>query len=230
LQTYLETDIYSHTKWELNSARFEGWSATGDAMLASDATAGVMTIGSQGGDPGAATSTALFAATDYAAIGIRARRTGGTGAARLFFATDAEPAFSDDKTIDVDLPDDDAFHIVNIVTDAHPKWTGTITALRIDPFESDPGSIELDYVRALTPDGGDTGAGGSGGGASTSGPTSGAGGAGGSAGGSGDAPTAASCSCAVPGRAASEGGIWPLVGALGAALAFWRRRSRPSPC
>ena len=108
LQTYVETDVYSHTKWELNSARFEGWAPTGDAMLASDAKAGALTVGSQGADPGTATATALFAAADYAAIAVRARRTGGTGGARLFFATDAEPAFSDDKTVDFDLPNDDA--------------------------------------------------------------------------------------------------------------------------
>jgi MYXO-CTERM domain-containing protein len=224
LQTYVETDVYSHTHWELDSARYEGWAPTGDATFASDTKAGVLMIGSQGDDPGAATSTALFAAADYAAIAVRARRTGGTGAARLFFATDAEPAFSDDKTVDFDLPDDDAFHDVNIVTEAHPKWTGTITGLRLDPFENDVGSIELDYVRALTPDGGEPGAGGAGGG----GPTSGAGGQGGD--GNGDAPSAASCSCAIPGNAAPTDSIWPAVGALGAALAFWRRRSRPSPC
>ena len=226
LQTYAETDIYSHTKWEFNSARFEGWAPTGDAMLASDAASGALTLGSQGADPGAATSTALFPAADYAAIAIRARRTGGTGAARLFFTTDAEPTFSDDKTIDLELPDDDAFHDVNIVTDAHPKWTGTITGLRLDPFDNDPGSIELDYVRALTPDGGDTGAGGSGGGAGTGNP--GAGGQGGS--GSADAPSAASCSCSIPGGTAPNRSNWPLLGAIGAALAFCRRRSRPSPC
>ena len=226
LQTYVETDIYSHTQWDLDSARFEGWAPTGDATLASNAKAGVLMIGSQGADPGAATSTALFAAADYPAIALRARRTGGAGGARLFFATDAEPAFSDDKTVDFDLPDDDAFHDVNIVTEAHPMWTGTITGLRVDPFENDPGSIELDYVRALTPDAGETGSGGSGG--ASGGPTTGAGGEGGS--GSGDTPTNASCSCSIPGGKASTGDIWPLVGALGAALAFWRRRSRPSPC
>ncbi len=231
LQTYVETDIYSHTTWELNSARFEGWAATGDATLASDATTGVLMIGSQGADPGLATSTALFAATDYAAIGLRAKRTGGTGTARLFFATDAEPAFSDDKTVDVELPDDDAFHIVTVVTGAHPKWTGTITGLRLDPFVNDPGSIELDYVRALTPDGSDTGAGGSGAGGSgagAGGAIPGAGGAGGS--GNPDATSAASCSCATPGETAPGGGSWPLAGALGAFVVFCRRRSRPSPC
>jgi MYXO-CTERM domain-containing protein len=228
LQTYVEADIYSHTKWELDSARFEGWAPTGDAMLASDAKAGVLTIGSQGADPGAATSTALFAAVDYGAVAVRARRTGGTGGARLFFATDAEPAFSDDKSVDFDLPDDDAFHDVNIVTEAHPKWTGTITGLRLDPFENDPGSIELDYVRAITPDGGGAGAGGSGGGAGTGGATSGAGGQGGS--GSADAPQGASCSCAIPGDTAPQNPIWAPAAALGAALAFWRRRSRLAPC
>ena len=229
LQTYVETDVYSHTKWELNSARFEGWAPTGDAMLASDAKAGVLTVGSQGADPGVATATAQFLATDYAAIAIRARRTGGTGTARLFFATDAEPAFSDDKTVDFDMPDDDAFHDVNIVTEAHPKWTGTITGLRLDPFVNDPGSIELDYVRAITPDGGETGAGG-GGGASSGGTTTGVGGQGGGA--SGAAPTGASCSCAVAvgGGGGPGDGVWPLAGALGVALAFWRRRSRPAPC
>lgn len=227
LQTYVETDIYSHTKWELNSARFEGWAPTGDATLASDAKAGVLMIGSQGADPGVATATALFAAADYAAIAVRARRTGGTGGARLFFATDAEPAFSDDKTVDFDLPDDAAFHDVNIVAETHPKWTGTITGLRLDPFENDPGSIELDYVRAITPDGGETGAGGSGG-ATSGGTTSGAGGQGGN--GSGAAPTDASCSCAIPGGAAPGGGIWSLACAFGAGLVFWRRRSRLAPC
>jgi MYXO-CTERM domain-containing protein len=197
-------------------------------MLASDAKAGVLTIGSQGADPGAATSTALFAAVDYGAVAVRARRTGGTGGARLFFATDAEPAFSDDKSVDFDLPDDDAFHDVNIVTEAHPKWTGTITGLRLDPFENDPGSIELDYVRAITPDGGGAGAGGSGGGAGTGGATSGAGGQGGS--GSADAPQGASCSCAIPGDTAPQNPIWAPAAALGAALAFWRRRSRLAPC
>ncbi|MEP7121410.1 MAG: M15 family metallopeptidase [Byssovorax sp.] len=225
LQTYVETDVYSHTKWELDSARYEGWAPTGDAMLASDAKAGALTVGSQGADPGVATATALFAATDYAAIGVRARRTGGTGSARLFFATDAEPAFSEDKSLDFDLPDDDAFHDVTIVTGAHPKWTGTITGLRLDPFVNDPGSIELDHVRAITPDGGETGgSGGAGSGATTTG----VGGQGGS--GNADAPPGASCSCAIPGGDEPGSSIWGLASALGVGLVFWRRRSRLAPC
>jgi hypothetical protein len=222
LQTYAETDVYSHTHWEWNSARFEGWSPEGDATLTSDTTTGVLAIASDGAAPGLSASTALFPAADYTAITLRARRNGGTGAARLRFTTDDEPELSDDKVIDVDLPDDDAFHEVTIVTDSHPKWTGTITGLRLDPFENDPGSIELDYLRAVTLDGGEPGAGVGG---SGPGPTSGEGGSD-----NGEAPGAASCSCATPGAAAPDRAIWPLWGALGAALAFCRRRSRPSPC
>jgi hypothetical protein len=223
LQTYVETDIYSHTHWEWNSLRYEGWTPTGDAMLASDEQSGVLFVDSAGVDPGASTSTALFAAADYTAIALRARRTGGTGTARLYFTTDTEPMPSDDKVIDVDLPDDDTFHDVNIVADGHPKWTGMITSLRLDPFENDPGSIELDYLRAITPDGGETGAGGSGTGA----PGAGVGGQGGS--GYPDTPPA-SCSCAIPGSTPRDGDLYPLGGALFAALALCRRRSRPSPC
>ncbi len=223
LQTYVETDVYSHTHWEWNSPRFEGWAPQGDATLTSDATTGVLVIASDGAAPALSTTTALFAAADYTAIELRARRNGGTGVARLSFTTDVEPAPSEDKVIDVDLPDDDAFHEVTIVTDGHPKWTGTITGLRLAPFENDPASIELDYLRAVLIDGGEAGAGGS-----SSGQGGGGSGEGGS--GNGNGPQPASCSCAIPGAAATDGGLWPLWGALGAALAFCRRRSRPSPC
>ena len=218
LQTYVETDVYSHTRWEWNSDRFEGWAPTGDATLASSATAGVLLVDSAGVDPGMAASTALFSAAEHGIVALRARRTGGTGVARLYFTTDAEPTASDDKVIDVDLPDDDAFHDVNIVTDGHPKWTGTITGLRVDPFESAPGSIELDYVHVIGPDSG-TGGGGQGAEAS---------GQGGS--GSPDAPPPASCSCAIPGGTPPGGALDPLAGALFAALVFCRRRIRRSPC
>lgn len=221
LQTYAETDVYSHTHWEWNSPRFEGWAPEGDATLTSDETTGVLVLASDGAAPGLSTSTALFPAAEVTAITLRARRNGGSGAAHLSFTTDAEPELSDDKVIDVDLPDDDAYHDVTIVTDSHPKWTGTITGLRLAPFENDPGSVELDYLRAVALDGGEPGTGGTGPGPST--------GEGGGDNGE-EAPGAASCSCATPGTAGPESNIWPLGGALGAALAFCRRRRRPSPC
>lgn len=221
LQTYAETDVYSHTHWEWDGLHYEGWAPEGDATLTSDATTGVLAVTSAGVDPGLSASTALFPAAEYTAIALRARRTGGTGGTRLYFTTDAEPAPSEANAFDLDLPDDDAFHDVTIVTEGHPGWTGTITGLRVVPFENDPGSIELDYLRAILLDGGETGAGGSGSG-------QGAGGSGAGGSGNGDTPQPASCSCAIPGAAASDGGVWPLWGALGAALAFCRRRRRPS--
>jgi len=225
LQTYVETDVYSHTRWEWNSDRFEGWAPSGDATLTSSATAGVLLIDSAGADPGMEASTALFSAADHGIVTLRARRTGGTGVARLYFTTDGEPTVSEDKAIDVDLPDDDAFHDVNVVTESHPKWTGTITGLRLDPFEDDPGSIELDYLRVVGPTGGTGGAGAGGNGSGGQGEAPGQGGSGGP-----DAPQAPSCSCAIPGGTPAGGALVPLSGALFAALVFCRRRTRPSPC
>ena len=226
LQTYVETAIYSHTHWEWNSDRFEGWAPTGDAALASSAKDGVLVVDSAGVDPGLETATALFSAADHGAIALRARRTGGVGIARLLFTTDTDPVASDDKAIDIDLPDDDAFHDVNVVTGGHPKWTGMITGLRLAPFENDPGSIELDFVHVVGPEegAGGAGAGGSGSGGQGS-QTTGQGGSG-----DPDAPQDASCSCAIPGGTPAGGALAPLAGALFAALAFCRRRTRPSPC
>jgi hypothetical protein len=223
LQVYAPLDIYSKTRWEWDTDRLEGWTPLGAVTLTPDPASKVLLFGGEGEDPGALGPTTSFSAGDLTAVALRAKRTGGEGAARLYFATEAEPEMSDEKSIDFDLPDDEAFHEITVRAGAHPLWTGTITGLRIDPFTKGPGTVELDYVRAVADDG-----------SSGSGGTGGAGGASSGAGASGAIPGAGDgggCACAIPGGSGGESGSrepgrspWSLLATFAAGAALLARR------
>jgi hypothetical protein len=153
LQVYLPTDIYSRTRWEWDTDRLEGWTPLGMATIAADPETNVLMLGGEGDNPGMLGPDTSFPAAEHPAIDLRARRTGGTGRARLYFATADDPAMNEDKVIDFDLPDDEGFHELTLAAGDHPRWSGTIVALRLDPFAG-PGTLEIDYVRALSAGGG----------------------------------------------------------------------------
>jgi hypothetical protein len=222
LQVYAPLDIYSKTRWEWDTDRLEGWTPLGATTLKPDPAAKVLLFGGEGEDPGALGPTTSFNAGDLTAIALRAKRTGGEGAARLYFATEAEPEMTDERSIDFDLPDDEAFHEITVRAGAHPLWTGTITGLRIDPFTKGPGTVELDYVRAVVDDG-SNGAGGSGSGSASTG----------ASGGVLGPVNEGGCACAVPGGSGGDGGShetgrspWSRIATLAAFAALFARRPR----
>jgi len=212
LQVYLPTDVYSRTHWEWDSDKLEGWTPLGAATVMADEAAKAMLLGGEGDDPGALGPVTKFSAKDYGAIELRAKRTGGAGRAKLYFTTEGDPAMNEEKALEFDVPDDDAFHVITVDGAKHALWAGTITSLRIDPFEAGPGTLELDYVRALW--GGDG---------------VGPGPSGGASGGNAAEPADAegSCSCEVPGGGARGSSPWSAAGALAAAALFiGARRNR----
>jgi hypothetical protein len=216
LQVYRPTDVYSRTHWEWDTDRLEGWTALSDATLTPDESAKALLFGGEGDDPGALAPATMFPAADRGAIVIRAKRTGGTGRGKLYFSTDSEPSMGEDKAIDFDLPDDEVFHEITINSGNHARWKGTITGLRIDPFEAGPGTVEIDYVRALW--GGDSIGGGNG-------PTGGA---------QPGSDAAGACACSLPGADASNqrgASPWAMGGpvAIAALLAARRLRRRAQP-
>lgn len=238
LEVALAADVYSRTRWEWDSDRLEGWSPLGGATLAADPGAGVLVVGAaESADPGLAGPETSFAAADHGRLVLRARRTGGTGAARLYFATADEPEMDEAKAVAFEVPDDEAFHEVAIEAGENALWAGTVTALRIDPFEEGPGTLEIDFLRVESAEG-STGSGGPGG------TTAGAGGDG-----AGGAETAGSggypfgegggdfgpgagpdgdpgCECAAPGVPARAGSVRALAAGLLLALAAIARRRR----
>jgi hypothetical protein len=166
LQAPLSVDVFSHTRWEFNSDTREGWSAVGPVALTANAPNKALHLAVSGDESAAAGPVTAFSAASYDAVALRARRSGGSGPAGLFFMTEAEPQPSGDKSVAFELPDDDAFHSVVLNLGSNPKWTGTIVGLRLQPFTSGSGVVELDYVRADAwgSSSGGGGAGGAGGG------------------------------------------------------------------
>jgi MYXO-CTERM domain-containing protein len=150
LQVYAQSDVYSPVHWAWNSDVLEGWSAGGGAKVAVDLDEHAIAITATGDDPQAASPDLGFSAKDNPSLRMRAKRTGGKGTTRLYFATDQEPALDETKVIDVGLPDDGAYHDLTIPTGFHAKWTGTITKLRLDPFESGDGEVLVDDLRTLS--------------------------------------------------------------------------------
>jgi hypothetical protein len=235
LQVEAPFEVYSRVHWEFDADETEGWSPLGAATLTPAPGDLFLGLASTGDDPGALGPATAFAADAYGAVTLRARRSGGTGDAKLYFATDTEPAMSEDKAVAFELPDDGDFHEVTLDMTGEPKWVGTITQLRLDPFESGEGDVAIDYVRAGTdvPSGG----GGAGGGFTGEPPATGAGGADAGSGGSGgdgvdalDGTAAdAGCTCGVVGPSEPAGsGLGAALFALAAVICTKRRRRTPS--
>jgi hypothetical protein len=66
----------------------------------------------------------------------------------LHFTTAESPNWNADKFVGLACPADGEFHTVRVDVAAHPKWSGTITGLRLDPVSGMPGAeIDIDYVR-----------------------------------------------------------------------------------
>lgn len=207
LQLNLPSDIYSRTHWEWDSDRLEGWEPINSVTIGADPALKTLVIEADGDDPGAMGPETAFDAGEYQKIVVRAKRNGGAGSSRLYFSTLEDPVMDEQKSLPFDIPENGSFHERALDMSAHPHWTGTVNALRIDPFDSGIGTMELDYLRVLSgSSGGNNGAG------------------------NGVLPEdnslGSSCICAFPGAAGKRGGGDYFVLAIGFLLLASRRRTR----
>jgi hypothetical protein len=86
-------------------------------------------------------------------IQIRMRTSAGPRGS-VFFITESDSSWGEDKVLHFPITADDQFHIYDLDMTAVSSWRGTITALRLDPAEG-AGDIQVDYIRltSLPPDG-----------------------------------------------------------------------------
>ena len=138
-------DIYSHTHWEWDSDRLEGATPSDGATLT--VTEGAATL--EGGGVGASLATPLtsIAGSSGARVVLSGRRTGGTGAMQLLVASDASGDLENADSFEIDLPADDATHVVTIDAADFPALSRTITRLALVPFDGDAGTASFDYLR-----------------------------------------------------------------------------------
>ncbi len=90
-----------------------GLDARGRRDLAVDAKA-ALSLGTMGADPGMQSPATAFSADDFPGFRVRIKRTGGHGDAAMYFATTDDPTLGEDKVIRFSVPDDDAFHAVDV--------------------------------------------------------------------------------------------------------------------
>ena len=197
-------DVYSRTRWEWDSARFEGATAAGVIVL--DPPLGGALAWS-GGDPDAGISTPSVD-VDFdggATIRVRGTRSAGEGEAALYVLRDADDTLASAERYALEWPVDAPLH--DMAVEVSP---GRIARVVVVPFSAGGGSGSLDR---LAIDAGAIGGGGGGGGGDA---------------GDGDAPgTGLDCSCRTGAfyRASDERPAWFALG-LGLALAAARRLRR----
>jgi MYXO-CTERM domain-containing protein len=145
LEIVQRADIYSKTRWEWETDRREGATAkSGGSLSVAD---GAVSLAAEGEGAYVATPSTEVLADDGTRIVLRARRSGGDGAAALLIAHDDSGDLEDAERIDLDLPDDGAFHELRIEGGDEPALVGTITRVAIVPFEGAPGDSAIDFLR-----------------------------------------------------------------------------------
>lgn len=105
--------------------------SVGDGMLVGRIT---------GGDPYLGRSMLRVRGDDYPVLRLRMRLTAGVGG-QLFWGTETEPGFAEQRSIRFDLKADGQMHEYRLEPGKHALWSGqTITALRLDPGNGAPGA------------------------------------------------------------------------------------------
>ena len=68
----------------------------------------------------------------FDSVFVRIKNHAGGGRGRLYFATDEEPDYSEDKAVEFEISDDDESHECRLFMADHSKWRGTIVGIRMD--------------------------------------------------------------------------------------------------
>jgi hypothetical protein len=125
----------------------EGWYPAHD-IAQMEARDGTLHLSVTGGDPYLIRGGMRVDAASVRRVVIRMKTSAGVQA-QFFWATDASPAIDEPKGLHFVIVPDGEFHEYRVPVGEHPLWKGTITAIRLDPNQSQPGSrVEVDFIRA----------------------------------------------------------------------------------
>jgi hypothetical protein len=132
--------------WDFNTAgNAENW-VPGAQVTGLTVSGGVLTGQSTGADPYLFSPDITFCAAVQPRIEVRMSATAGS-AAKFYFTTDFDPAWSEDKTVSVALTADGLLHSIYFDMSANNRWSGRIRQLRFDPTDA-AGTFTIDYIRA----------------------------------------------------------------------------------
>ncbi len=134
-------------RWDFTNGR-DGWDEA--VQLTGGAAGGELRLEATGGDPAVYSPDGLGVDTRALRfVEVRMRNeTTGTGM-QVYFTTDADQKWADDKQIGATAVARDAYYTTyRVDVGAHPKWTGTLKRFRVDPTDA-PGPVKIDSIRLV---------------------------------------------------------------------------------
>lgn len=126
----------------------DGWRAARD-LGPFRVSEGVLHTETTGPDPYMIRGACQFRAETVQRLRIRMALAPGVGsAAQCFWATEQEPDATESKSVQFGVIPDGEFHEYVVPLAGHPRWTGNVTMLRLDPTGGLPtGEVRIDYIR-----------------------------------------------------------------------------------
>jgi hypothetical protein len=126
----------------------EGWRPSNDLDVFR-VSGGILHTRTTGGDPYMVRSKCRISAADVKAVRVRMSLEPGMGeGAQLFWVTADEPGMAQARSMHFGAVADGEFHDLLVPVAEHPLWTGTITALRLDPTGGGAtGRVRIESIR-----------------------------------------------------------------------------------
>lgn len=94
--------------------------------------------------------------SSFSILEIRMASNAPDGSGAIYFATDSEPGYSEDKKVSFPVTNNGNYYAYQINLGDHPKWAGNITGIRIDPANNgnrrrnnSSDNIGIDYIKLL---------------------------------------------------------------------------------
>jgi len=153
LRAYKQHDVFQRDRWDFdgpNAADTEGWTAAnGVSSLAVVPADDQLKIQLAGGDPHIVNSRARVDAGAKKALELTLKSNGAPRMAQVFFKTTAESSWSEAKSERFIAPGGGEMKVLHVDLSANPKWTGTVTGLRLDPATEGTDAFRVDRIRAV---------------------------------------------------------------------------------
>jgi len=145
---YIYEKAEDKTEWHFETdGDTEGWTAYN--VEAYSVGSGIFYIDPDASDPHIASPTLSVDASNYNVVLFRMASNAPDGIGAVYFKTQSEDYYSESKKVDftaANEPGGSANYYDYPVYMYHPKWTGTITGIRIDPSDYGTSGTGLDTI------------------------------------------------------------------------------------
>jgi hypothetical protein len=143
----LVTATYQIPDWEFETEGDVEWWWPENHIEDFTASGGVLSMLASGDDPYMVSSAVEFPASDYSQLSITMKVSAGDPTVgEVFFLTDTDPQWNENKYLVFDVISDGEFHTYDLDMSSVSGWRGLIQQIRIDPVVHAGRMIEIDWI------------------------------------------------------------------------------------